>query len=139
MQGWYCYTHGRGQDSANDNWIFASVSQRGGCPGNNDSGGTSSWHVWACLGLYPYTGTPYYLIGSPSVESAEVDFLRGKLKIKVLRESAGSIYPIGYSFNGRDFREPWMEICELEKGGELVFKLSDKPMPGNTPVPPWFD
>jgi len=111
----------------------------GGCPGNNDSGGTSSWHVWACLGLYPYTGTPYYLIGSPSVESAEVDFLRGKLKIKVLRESAGSIYPIGYSFNGRDFREPWMEICELEKGGELVFKLSDKPMPGNTPVPPWFD
>lgn len=111
----------------------------GGCPGNNDSGGTSSWYVWACLGIYPYAGTPYYLIGTPSVESAEVDFLRGTLKIKVVRESAGSIYPVGYSFDGRSFAEPWIKVSELEKGGELRIRLADRPLSGRAPLPAWFD
>ena len=110
----------------------------GGCPGNNDSGGTSAWYVWASLGVYPFTGAPYYLLGSPSVESAEVDFAKGTLRIDVERESARSIYPAGYVFNGREFREPWLSVSALERGGRLVFRLRDRPSPP-TPVPTWLD
>ena len=109
----------------------------GGCPGNNDSGGTSSWYVWGCLGLYPLAGTPHYLLGSPSVDSAELDFAAGTLKIEVERESAKSIYPAGYSFNGESFRTPWIPVAKLEKGGTLTFRLADRPA-APTPIPEWY-
>ena len=110
----------------------------GGCPGNNDSGSTGSWYVWSCLGIYPLTGTPYYLLGSPSVSSAELRFGDGKLKIKVERESPASIYPQWYKFNGKKFRSPWMKIGELEGGGTLVFRLADSPVAEPAPIPDWL-
>ena len=110
----------------------------GGCPGNNDSGATGSWYVWSCLGVYPLTGTPYYLLGTPSVNSSVVRFVRGSLKITIERESGKSIYPVGYVFNGRSFRSPWIAVEELERGGELKFKLADRPAAGRAPVPDWL-
>lgn len=110
----------------------------GGCPGNNDSGATGSWYVWSCLGLFPVTGTPYYLIGTPSVDSAEIDFARGTLRIAVRRESPRSIYPAGCMFNGREMREPWLKVLELEAGGDLSVWLKDCPAQGTFPVPDWL-
>ena len=109
----------------------------GGCPGNNDSGGLSSWYVWSCLGLYPLAGTPYYLLGSPSADSAEIDFARGTLKIAVERESPRSIYPVGYVFEGEAFRTPWIPVERLECGGTLVFRLADRPAE-QAPIPEWL-
>ena len=34
---------------------------RGGLPGNDDSGGLSSWFVWASLGLFPVAGQNLFL------------------------------------------------------------------------------
>lgn len=110
----------------------------GGCPGNNDSGGTSAWFVQACLGVHPISGTPYCVLGSPAVDSAEIALARGMLRIRVERESAKSIYPVGYSFAGREFREPWLKVSELEKGGELVFRLVDRPPAAPSPIPDWY-
>ena len=110
----------------------------GGCPGNNDSGGTSAWFVQACLGLHPVSGTPYYVLGTPAVDSAEVEFAHGTLRIRVERESRKSIYPAGYSLGGRDFREPWAKVADVEKGGELVFRLKDMPSDPQSPVPTWY-
>jgi putative alpha-1,2-mannosidase len=109
----------------------------GGCPGNNDSGGLSSWYVWCCLGIYPLTGTPYYLLGSPSVNSAEIKLSGAVLKIEVRRKSANSIYPAGYEFNGRKFVSPWLAIADVEKGGTLVFELGDNPVTPS-PIPDWL-
>ena len=109
----------------------------GGLPGNNDSGGTSAWFVQSCIGLHPVAGTPYYVLGSPAVDSAEVDFAHGTLRIRVERESASSIYPSGYDFAGRSFREPWIRVAELERGGELVFRLADRPQQPS-PLPGWY-
>jgi hypothetical protein len=36
-----------------------------GQPGNTDYGTMSAWNVWACLGLYPLSGTPTYILSSP--------------------------------------------------------------------------
>ena len=109
----------------------------GGCPGNNDTGALSSWYVWCCLGIYPLTGTRYCLLGSPSVTHAELDLSGGTLKIAVEREGAKSIYPVGYEFNGRKFAEPWLTLSEVESGGELTFRLADRPA-GDSPVPDWL-
>lgn len=110
----------------------------GGCPGNNDSGGTSSWYVWNCLGIYPLTGTPYYLLGTPSIDFAEVCFPHGKLRIAAERESPKSIYPAGYSFNRKKLHVPYLEVEKIEGGGELKFCLADKPSTGVSPVPDWL-
>ena len=109
----------------------------GGCPGNNDSGGLSSWYVWCVLGIYPFTGSRYYLLGSPSVERAEIDLPNGTLKIEVERESANSIYPSGYEFNGIEFSEPWLPLDCIERGGTLKFRLKDIPS-GTSPIPEWL-
>lgn len=101
----------------------------GGCPGNNDAGSLGSWYVWSCLGIYPLTGTSSYIIGAPSVESAEIDFAKGTLRIRVERESPRAIYPKGCWFNGRKVEGFELPVEELERGGELVFKLVDKPGP----------
>lgn len=117
---------------------FRYAPGEGGCPGNNDSGGTSSWYVWACLGLYPLTGTPYYLLSSPSVDRAEIAFRNGKLRISVERESPSSIYPAAYVFNGRKLAGPWIGVDELERGGQLEFVLSDTPSLETFTTPQWY-
>jgi putative alpha-1,2-mannosidase len=61
----------------------------------------------------------------------------GTLKIRVERESPDSIYPECFSFNGREFREPWLKVGDVAKGGELVFRLSVKPS-GRSPLPQWY-
>ena len=109
----------------------------GGCPGNNDAGALGSWYVWSCLGLYPMTGSPYFLLGSPSVDSAELSVTRGVLKVRVERESVDAIYPVSYAFNGKTFTTPWLPVKDFEQGGELVFSLSKRPLSG-TPVPDWM-
>ena len=110
----------------------------GGCPGNNDSGSTGSWYIWSCLGLYPLTGTPYYLLTTPSAESSEIAFARGILRVRVERESSKSIYPVGYALDGKDFQEPWLRVSDVEAGGELVLRLADHPANKSSPVPVWL-
>ena len=41
---------------------------RGGLPGNDDSGGLSSWYVWASLGLFPVAGQSLFLVNAPSFD-----------------------------------------------------------------------
>jgi len=117
---------------------FRYTDGEGGCPGNNDAGATSSWYVWNCLGIYPLAGTPYYLLGSPSVDYAEIDFMSGTLTVEVVRESPESIYPAGYEFNGIPTSEPWIEVSKLEKGGKLIFRLNDSPSGESSPIPQWM-
>ena len=109
----------------------------GGCPGNNDSGGLSSWYVLSCLGIYPLTGTPYCLLTSPKVNRAEFNIGEKKLVIEVDRESASAIYPAGYEFNGRSFAEPYLPITTLRDGGVLKFILKNDPQKESI-IPDWL-
>ncbi|MBR7121085.1 MAG: glycoside hydrolase family 92 protein [Lentisphaeria bacterium] len=109
----------------------------GGCPGNNDSGGLSSWYVLSCLGLYPLTGTEYCLLTTPEVSEASIDIGGKILTINVERETPSAIYPAGYEFNGRKFSEPYMPITELHAGGILKFTLSDQPQRDSV-IPDWL-
>ncbi len=117
---------------------FQFTDGEGGAPGNVDSGALSSWYVWSCLGLYPMTGTRHYLLGSPSVASADIDYSKGTLHIETVREGPNAIYPVGYSFNGRHFSEPWLPVQDIEDGGTLIFRLANKPPATPSPVPNWL-
>lgn len=108
----------------------------GGAPGNVDSGGLSSWYVWSCLGIYPLTGSEYYLLGSPSVSQATINMPKGTLNIKVQRNALEDIYPCEYKFNGKSFKTPWMPIEQVENGGVLTFKLTSTPT--TSPIPDWL-
>nr|WP_274387555.1 glycoside hydrolase domain-containing protein [Salsipaludibacter albus] len=46
---------------------------RGGLPGNDDSGGLSSWLVWASLGLFPVAGQHLFLVNAPTFPHARID------------------------------------------------------------------
>ena len=45
-------------------WQFGTGA--GGLPGNDDSGGLSSWYVWASLGLFPLAGQSLFLVNAPA-------------------------------------------------------------------------
>ena len=94
----------------------------GGLPGNNDSGATSSWYVLSSLGLVPQSGSPYWFVTIPAVESAEVDVRGGMLSISVdshVRTAPGLAKAY---FNGRELADWRIPSKELISGGNLAFK-----------------
>jgi len=110
----------------------------GALPGNNDSGGTSAWYVWSCLGLSPVSGVPYVFLVSPTVSRAQLSFAGGgKLAIEVRRKGLRDVFPAEILFNGRRLDAPWLKVAELERGGTLVFRMTDKPVVPS-PVPDWL-
>jgi putative alpha-1,2-mannosidase len=110
---------------------------KGALPGNNDSGGLSSWYVLSCLGIYPLTGTPYCLLTTPKVNRAEFNIGEKKLVIEVEREDASAIYPAGYEFDGKAFAEPYLELAQIRNGGVLKFILKNKPQKESI-TPDWL-
>jgi putative alpha-1,2-mannosidase len=115
---------------------------QGGLPGNDDSGGLSSWYVWASLGLFPIAGQSLYLINAPSFAESRIAFADRDLLINAsgfAEPSAGR--PMQYvqnaTFNGEVLDRTWLTARELHRGGHLQLHLG--PMPsswGTTTRPP---
>ena len=100
---------------------------RGGLPGNNDSGGLTSVYILNALGLFPASGLPYCLPGSPAVNGACIHLFNGNtLNINVHGNSDKSIYTGSISFNGSPLTSPYIDVKELMKGGTLEFTMTDK-------------
>lgn len=95
---------------------------RGGLPGNNDSGGLSSLFIFNSLGIFPECGTGDFLIGTPSVDSAEIELTGGALlKIEVERKNKKEIYLDSVSLDGRTIEGYKISARELMGGGVLRF------------------
>ena len=95
---------------------------RGGLPGNNDSGGLSSCHLWNMLGLFPVAGRDLYLIGTPGVKNAKLALSSGKtLEISA---SGEGIYVRGARFNGRELQDFMLPAREVMQGGKLEFEMA---------------
>src|SRR5688500_3271914 len=91
-----------------------------GLPGNDDLGGLSSWHALDMLGLGALVpGAPYFALGSPAFERAEIDTADGTFAI----ESAGSgPYVSSASLNGEPLDRAW--IFDSEMTGTLRLERS---------------
>jgi len=105
---------------------------RGGLPGNDDSGGLSSWYVWAALGLFPVAGQNTFLVNAPSFASASIDVNGRPFAIETVGFSEpGPGRPCQYvqsaSLNGEPIDRSWLTGSELHQGGTLVLHLGDAP------------
>ena len=105
---------------------------RGGLPGNDDSGGLSSWYVWASLGLFPVAGQSLYLISSPSFAQARIDLGGRPLAITTTgfvepRPNGPVQYVQSVSFDDQRWDRSWISARELHRGGTLRIELGPEP------------
>ena len=105
---------------------------RGGLPGNDDSGGLSSWYVWASLGLFPVAGQSLYLINAPSFVHSRINLGGADLVIEadgfVEPEPDGPCqYVQSVTLNGEPLTATWVAARDLHAGGRLKVTLGPKP------------
>jgi predicted alpha-1,2-mannosidase len=121
----------------------------GGLPGNDDSGGLSSWYVWASLGLFPIAGQSLFLVGPPAFERAtlrvgEAEFVvetTGFREQPVGADGVETTPPTQYvqraSLNGQPLHATHIAARELHRGGVLRLELGPEPSAwGRTARPP---
>mgnify|MGYP000759721909 CR=1 FL=1 len=98
---------------------------RGGLPGNDDSGGLSSCFVWNTLGLFPVSGQALVLLGSPSIDAADLLLHNGRtLSVRVHGQSEENIYVKKIIRNGKLLDRAWLSTDEFMSGGTLEFYMT---------------
>ena len=104
-----------------------------GLPGNDDLGGLSAWHVFSALGFGPVTpGAPFYVVGSPQFERAEVQ-LPGRRAIVVEAPGASPVakYVTGATLGGKSHNRAWFSHDAVAAGKTLQLRM------GTTPDDDW--
>ncbi len=90
---------------------------RGGIPGNNDSGGTSSCYLWNCLGLFPVTGQNLMLIGFPKYEKSMLHLHNGNTL--TIEKKGSGIYTKSATLNGESLPDLRFSVTDMMQGGTL--------------------
>ncbi len=118
-------------------WQFSTGP--GGLPGNDDSGGLSSWYVWASLGLFPVAGQGLFLVNAPAFARAALrigdrEFIvetSGHRDTPVGADGIDSDPPPQYvqsaTLNGKSLRATHLTAADLHAGGRLHLRLGPKP------------
>ena len=105
---------------------------RGGLPGNDDSGGLSSWYVWASIGLFPVAGQNIVLVNSPSFERSRLDLGGSPVTI----ETSGFVEPTpdrpprfvqSLHVDGVELDRSWLTGNELRDATTLHIELGSSP------------
>nr|WP_127508768.1 GH92 family glycosyl hydrolase [Actinoplanes solisilvae] len=118
-------------------WQFGTGP--GGLPGNDDSGGLSSWYVWASLGLFPVAGQHLFLVNAPAFERSAVQVPGGEF---VVETSGHRDTPIGVdgvdrepeplyvqsaTLNGKPLHATHLSAADVHRGGRLHLRLGPEP------------
>ena len=108
--------------------IWYGAGPLGVC-GDEDGGLMSSWYVLSAIGLYQVCpGRPYYDIGSPIFEKAEINVGDGNIfVIEAKNVSAQNKYIQSATLNGEPLDKPWFEHSYLVNGGKLVLNMGPRP------------
>ncbi|GJN67011.1 hypothetical protein PLICBS_001033 [Purpureocillium lilacinum] len=138
----YLYNYVNRQDLAVKRSRFVAKSyyapKPSGLPGNSDAGAMESWLRWNMVGLYPMTGQPYFLIGSPWFSDLTID-LGGekKLVVKATGGSEDKFYVQSLKVNGQRWKKSWLTWDDIfARGGTLEFELGSEPKDWTTGVLP---
>ena len=99
-----------------------------GLSGNEDMGQMSAWYLMSALGFYQVepAGARYWF-GSPIVQRAELSVSGGKFVIETINNSDKNIYIKSVALNGKPHNLPYIEHCDIERGGTLTIEMSDTP------------
>jgi putative alpha-1,2-mannosidase len=123
----YAGRHDRTAEVVRAGMQFVYTTGRGGLPGNDDSGGLSSCYVWNAIGLFPVTGQPLMLIGSPIFDTASIKFGQETFVIEAINNSRESMYVQHASLNGIPIDRAYVSIDEVRQGGTLTLAMGPKP------------
>lgn len=101
----------------------------GGLSGNDDAGQMSAWYVFAALGFYPVCpGTPYYVLASPSFDTATLHLENGKtFCLKAQNASRENIYIQRVTLNGKPYTHNFLRHEDIMKGGTMEFVMDKEP------------
>jgi putative alpha-1,2-mannosidase len=128
-------------------WQFGTGP--GGLPGNDDSGGLSSWYVWASLGLFPIAGQGLFLINAPAFERATLLVSGGEFIVEATGHREAPIgadgiertpptqYVRAATLNGTPLGATHISAAQVHQGGVLRLELGPEPSGwGRTARPP---
>jgi putative alpha-1,2-mannosidase len=127
-------------------WQFGTGP--GGLPGNDDSGGLSSWYVWASLGLFPVAGQSMFLVNAPAFRRAtlhvgEHDFVvetRGHRENSISSDGLDGVPPPQYvqsaRLNGKPLEAAHLSAADVYAGGRLILELGPQPSEWGTKILP---
>lgn len=98
----------------------------GGLPGNDDMGATSSWLVWAHLGLFPAVpGVGGFSVASPLFPRVEIQLAGGgSLEIRAPGAAASRPLVERVRVNGETLAEPWIPWGRVSSGAVVEFDLA---------------
>jgi predicted alpha-1,2-mannosidase len=102
----------------------------GGLDGNDDAGTLSAWYVFSALGFYPVPGSDKSELGAPLFEKAEVKLGTNSLAIVAENYAPDHLYVEKVWLNDQPLDRTWIRHREIEEGGTLRFRMSDKPKSG---------
>lgn len=104
--------------------------------GNEDCGQMSSWYVFSSLGLYPVNPAQgIYAIGSPLFQKAVLHLENGKtFTINTHNNNAKNCYIQKIMLNGMPINRYYITHKELVNGGNLTFKMGNKPVLNNKSI-----
>ncbi|MDR1293869.1 MAG: GH92 family glycosyl hydrolase, partial [Bifidobacteriaceae bacterium] len=122
------------KEAAGRLFVGSDIGQ--GYAGDEDNGATSSWYLFAMMGLYPLNvGDSYYTIGSPFFDTIAID--RGALgRITInggdenkLDQWEDHKYVAGVTLDGEEITEPRLDKETFLAAGDHVldFTLSSTP------------
>lgn len=118
-------------------WQFGTGP--GGLPGNDDSGGLSSWYVWASLGLFPVAGQNLFLINAPAFERAALTIGDAEFVVETsghrdtpigvegIDREPPPLYVQSATLNGRPLLTTHLRATDVHRGGRLHLRLGPEP------------
>jgi predicted alpha-1,2-mannosidase len=101
-----------------------------GIPGNDDCGQLASWFVFAALGFYPVNAASgVYVIGSPLVNRTSIRNRATGTTFTIVAEnnSPDNVYIQSAELNGREWSRSWLTHAQIVAGGDLHFRMGNKP------------
>ncbi len=102
----------------------------GGIPGNDDLGATSSWIVFAAIGMYPVTpGVGGFSLNSPLFPDIKIRMGKKGKTLKIIGDgaSASAPYVQELRLDGKPYDSTWLPFERISKGATLSFKLGATP------------
>jgi len=101
---------------------------RAGLPGNDDMGATSSWLVFANLGLFPTVAAEGGVsISTPQFPAATVWMGNTPLRITTDKKAAGAPFIQSMRLGTTSYPSSWLPLRKIRPGAELTFSLGSNP------------
>lgn len=100
-------------------------SSPSGLPGNDDCGAMGAWYVFASIGLYPMIpGVAGFSINMPQFDNISLHLPEGVLKITGGKDGC---YIRSMELNGKAYNSTWIDWNKINKGGNIVYKVTELP------------